>query len=135
MATVLTLVLACWGAALSTVLGLMQLSDRRVKIHVGWDFRPSAHGGNTIEINNLSNRPVLVQHWELFALTGWVRRKRRIIESAVDLTGSFRVEAYDRRVLTFDGAYYFVPKDHERLYLRICVAGMIRRSIRRSICP
>ena len=133
MATVLTLVLACWGAALSTVLGVMQLSDRRVKIHVGWDFRPNEHGGNTIEINNLSNRPVLIQHWELFGLTGHLRPKRRNIESAFDLTGSFRIEAYDRRVLTFDEAYYFVVKNHERLYLRIYVAGTVRRSIRRRI--
>ena len=133
MATVLTLVLACWGAALSTVLGLMQLSDRRVKIHVGWEFRPNGLGGKTIEINNLSNRPVLVQHWELFALTGCVRRKRRNIQSAADLTGSFRVEPYDRYVLTFDEAYYFEVEDHERLYLSIYVAGTVRRSIRRSI--
>ncbi|MDE2812493.1 MAG: hypothetical protein OXM01_05690 [Gemmatimonadota bacterium] len=133
MATVLTVVLACWGAALSTVLGLMQLSDRRTKIHVGWDFRPSEQGGNTIEINNLSNRPVLVQHWELYALTGHLRRSRRNIESAVDLTGSFRIEAYDRRVLVFDEAYYFVVNGHERLFLRIYIAGTVRPSIRRRI--
>lgn len=131
MATVLTLVLACWGAGLSTILGLMQLSDRRVKIHVGWDFRPNRQGGNTIEINNLSNRPVLIQHWELFALTGRLRPTRRDLGWAFDSTDSFRVEACDKKALTFKEADYFVVKDHERLYLRIYVAGTIRRSIRR----
>ena len=128
-----TAVLAVWGAALSTLLGVVQLSDRRVKLHVGWDFRPIRQGGNTIEINNLSNRAVLVRHWELFALTGRVRRKRRNIESAIDLTGSFRIEAHDRRELKFDEGDHFVVRDHERLYLRMYIAGTVRRSICRRI--
>ena len=133
MATGLTLVLAFWGAALSTVLGLIQLGDRRVKVDLGWDFRPAGLGGKTIEINNLSNRPVLIQHWELFTLTGFLRRNGRQIESSFDTTGSLRIEAYDRHVLTFDEGEYFMVKDRERLYLRIRVAGTIRRSIRRRI--
>lgn len=133
MGTVATFVLACWGAALSTVLGLVQLSDRRVKIRVESDFRPAGHGGKAIEICNLSNRPLLVQFWELFAVTGQLRRKRRFIETAVDTTGSFRIEAHDRHTLNFDEGYYFVVGDSERLYLRIYVAGTVRRSIRRRV--
>lgn len=63
----------------------------------------------------------------------YVRRSRRNIESATDLTGSFRIEAFDRRVLEFDEGYHFVVKGHERLFLRIYIAGTVRRSICRRI--
>lgn len=75
MTTALTLTIAIWGAALSTVLACVTLIDRRrtrrrtVKIESFVVHRPTDHGTREtrlhIEATNLSEQAVGLKHWFL----------------------------------------------------------------------
>ncbi len=62
--------IAIWGALLSTGLGVIKFFEwwrDRHQIDVSYSFSTSAYDGNIVFIRNLSNRPIIITHWQLFA--------------------------------------------------------------------
>ena len=66
-----SLLIALWGAALSTVLATVKLWEirrDRFRIDVGYNFSGAPDGANKVIVRNLGTRPFILGYWELLWL-------------------------------------------------------------------
>ncbi len=123
--------IAWWGAGLSTLLAVVKILELwrdRFQIDVSYNFTSSESIGNEILIRNLSNRPLILTHWELLYCSGrWPRRSFEPLESAEFDSGDRRLEPYATHTLHFAEANYFSssPKalKGRRIFVLLHVAG------------
>lgn len=123
--------LAIWGALLSSSLGVVKLFELwrdRHHIEVGYSFTSDEVVGNAVIIRNLSNRQIIVTHWELFIS----RDKKGILELDVlnyaDYdSDDFLIPANSTRTLSFNEASFFNTSykflRDRKIYIKLCIAG------------
>jgi hypothetical protein len=130
-------VLAWWGAGLSSVLGLIKIYEfwrDRTRIDIGAGSTSSEDIGNSIQIRNLSSRPIILSHWELLYVSGrWPRRTYQSFSSAEYDFGDHRLEPHGTHTLHFAEDEYFdagrTALNGRRIFIRLYFAG--RRPILR----
>ena len=126
----ITLLLAIWGSVLSTALAgfkIFEYWNNRFKIEVSPLFRGAPELGHDISIKNLSPKPVLLEHMELY------RKKGDEIVNLWSPEDSFinaRIEPYGNKVFNFSEGDYFGWNAGE-VYVRLWFAG--KKEITRKI--
>jgi hypothetical protein len=123
--------IAWWGAGLSTLLAIVKIVELwrdRFRIDVSYNFTGDVGIGNEVLIRNLSNRPLILTHWELLYCSGrWPRRSFEPLESADFDSGDRRLEPYATHTLHFTGANYFSwghkSLKGRRIFILLHVAG------------
>ena len=133
----MTTFLALWGAALSTVLGLLKVHEewqkRQLRVDVEGAFTGYDEIDNIIYIRNLGLKPIIVAHWQVVCFAGrWPQRKERLLHDAgsgypVD---DIRIDVQDSHQLVFDGADHFDGMK-QVIYLRLWVAGRTKSVLKR----
>jgi hypothetical protein len=132
---------AWWGAFLSSGLAVIkgwELWRDRFRLDVAGAFTSDPQIGNDIKIRNLSTKPLLVTHWEVFYCSGsWPFRKESAISSQDYDSGDFTVAPVTTHTLTFaEESYFSTATAHlkERsVCVRIHIAG--RGTFRRTLYP
>lgn len=131
----LSLILAIWGAGLSTLLGAVKLWETwqaRFRIEVGASLTGSVELGHTISVRNLSDRQVILSHWEVVVLNGrWLGRGETCLVSADEYTRDVLIPANSNTQLEFRDFDSFSWGTGKRLYIRLWFAG--RRPVRYRI--
>jgi hypothetical protein len=123
--------IAWWGAGLSTLLAIVKLLELwrdRFQVDVSSTLTSDESIGNAVLIRNLSNRPLILTHWELLYCSGrWPRRSFEPIESADFDSGDRRLEPYATHTLHFAEANYFSwghkTLNRRRIFILLHVAG------------
>lgn len=131
--------IAWWGAGLSTLLAIVKLFELwrdRFRVEVSYNFTGSESIGNEVFIRNLSSRPLILTHWELLYCSGhWPRRSFEPLDSADFDSGDRRLEPYETHTLHFADQNYFSwghnALNGRRIFIRLHVAG--RRPMLRLI--
>ena len=104
-------IIAWWGAVLSTLLAVVKLYElwrERFRVDVSYNFTGNASIGNEVLIRNLTQYPLILEHWELLYCTGrWPRRNFTFLASAELGAGDCRVEPYATHTLHFMQQHYF----------------------------
>ena len=138
----LSLVLALWGAVVSTALGAIKIWEvwrDRHRVDVGFSFCSGEQRGNTITIRNLAGRPLILSYWELQLRQGrWPCARYSTFQSPeLDELLDSRIEPYSSNPLVFAEADHF---DWDKgalrgqpLYIRLHFAG--HRPTRRLAYP
>ena len=135
----ISLLIALWGAALSTVLAVVKLWEirrDRFRVDVGYNFSGAPNGANEVIVRNLGTRPFILGYWELLWLPHrWApKHKARSISPEED-ANDVRIEPGGSYTLTCRGPNHFDwHTDALRgrtIYLRLHVVG--RRSILRKV--
>jgi hypothetical protein len=132
--------IAWWGAGLSTLLAAVKLFElwrNRFRVDVSCNFTGNESIGNEILIRNLSNRPLILAHWELLYCSGsWPRRQYESFESAEFDAGDRRLEPYATHTLRFADANYFSwghkALGARRIFIRLHIAG--RKPFLKFVC-
>ena len=131
--------IAWWGAILSTLLAIVKVFELwrdRFRVDVSYNFTGDQTIGNKIIIRNLSNRPLILAHWELLYCSGrWPRRRFEPIENSDFDSGDYRLEPYATHTLHFVEENYF-SWSHSALkgrgiFIRLHFAG--RKSLLRQV--
>jgi len=125
------MLIAWWGAGLSTLLAVVKLLELwrdRFRMDISYNFTGSESVGNEVFIRNLSNRPLILTYWELLYCSGrWPRRSFAPLESADFDSGDCRLEPYATHTLHFVKANYFSwghkGLNGRRIFIRLHVAG------------
>lgn len=132
---------AWWGAVLSTILAIIKVWELwrdRFKIEIGSNFTTNAYIGNEIRIRNLTPKPLILTHWEIFHRSGipLFRKEKSICCREFDTADSTIVPASTHK-LTFSGEFYFSTALQNLkcsgIYIRVNVAG--HRQLCRKIYP
>lgn len=127
-----SLLVAVWGAVLSTCLAGIKLGEvwrDRHRIDIGFSFSTDESQGNTISIRNVSGRPLILSYWELIYGTGhWPFRKFSAFQwPDHDEMTDLKIDAYSTHTLTFADADHFdwqkSSLKERRLYIRLHFAG------------
>ena len=126
-----SVLIAWWGAGLSTLLAVVKLLELwrdRFRVDVSYNFTGSESIGNEIFIRNLSNRPLILTHWELLYCSGrWPLRSFAPLESADFDSGDRRLEPYATHTLRFAEENYFSwghkALNGRRIFILLHVAG------------
>jgi hypothetical protein len=126
------------GFALSAVLAAIKIAELvrdRIRIEVGGDFASLKSVGNQIHIRNLSPKPIILVHWEVFYATKpLLFRKEQHVGSAEDTKGT-TIAAMSTYPLSFTEQYYFSTSvaalKGRAVFIRLYFAG--RRPIVRKI--
>ncbi|WP_049117248.1 hypothetical protein [Burkholderia cepacia] len=108
----LSLMLAGWGVVLSTILAgikVWELWRDRHRINISYSFCTDELRGNTINIHNLSGRPLILSYWELQLRHGrWPHARYSTFRSrGFDVLSDCRVEPYSSYPLVFAEADHF----------------------------
>lgn len=133
--------IALWGALLSTGLGIIRFLEwwrDRHQIDVSYSFTTSADVGNTIFIRNLSNRPIIITHWEVFAAHDKKRELGYHIIAAAEFdTGDSTVASNASYALTFvDGEHFSTSAKFLKgrsIFIELRIAG--RKSETYTVYP
>ena len=128
----ITLILAIWGAALSTVLAgikLWEINRYSRRIHVAYLLTGDPIKEDKIIIYNLSKRVIRIEHWELL----WVTRKpflnKKIVPIDIFENGdySLNLPANSIQPLNFNGQYHFnwrpEIEKNVKLFIKLRIAG------------
>jgi hypothetical protein len=131
--------LAVWGAALSTILALVQFWEiwrNRSRIEVGHNFTSHPEIGNEVIIRNLGQAPVLITYWELLWRHRGLFRWKQTREIHADeffedlkLNGHSTDKLVFNQQNSFDWSRSALGKD--QIYLRLHIAGKARPIIRK----
>ena len=134
----MTTFLALWGAALSSVLGLLKVHEewqkRQLRVEVEGIFTGYAEVGNIIYIRNLGLKPIIVTHWEVVCFSGrWPQRKERSLHDAgcgypVD---GVRIDVQHSHQLVFADIDHFDGMK-QVVYVRLWVAGRSKSVLKRG---
>ena len=134
-----------WMAVLG---GLLSTGLAGIKVYGWWRYRDrldisfgsstSVEHGNQIQIRNLSKRPIIVKHWELFfAFDPKGKRDCEFVESADYDDGDLTIAAHASKQWNFCEARYFSTSDKHRrgrsIFLRLCIAG--RKDLTTKLYP
>lgn len=133
---------AWWGAVLSTILAAIKVWEfwqNRFRVEIDGSF-PSAPYENEIRIRNLSPKPLLLVHWEVFYGLGFwpFRKEEKHICDAIDVNASdATIASVSTHSLTFTNEWYF-STDRDDLqgrsvYIRLHFAG--KRPIQCKLYP
>lgn len=134
-----SMIVSWWGAFVATVLAIIKVMETlrdRTRIDVGASFTTSVNVGHEIRIRNLSPRPVVLTHWEIYyASKFWHKLGRKDIETREIDTPDTTLSASTTHTLGFNDENYF-SINHKKMqsraiYIEIYFAG--RRRIRRKI--
>lgn len=132
---------AWWGAVLSTVLAAVkgwEIWRDRFRVEVGGSFTSAPDIGNEVRIRNLSPKPLILVHWEVFYGSGvWpFRKETSICERDYD-AGDSTIAPVSTHTLAFvDESYFSTSYDRLKgrsVYIRLHIAG--RGTIRRKLYP
>jgi hypothetical protein len=123
--------MAVWGGLLSTGLAGIKVFEwwrDRDRLDISFGSSTSVEYGNQIQIRNLSNRPIIIKHWELFfAFDSKGKRDCELVDSADYDDGDLTISAHASKQWNFSEARYFSTADkHLRgrsIYLRLFIAG------------
>lgn len=127
-----SLVIAGWGAVLSTVLAVIKCCELwrdRHRIDIGYSFCSDEQEGNTITIRNVSGRPLILCYWELQLRAGrWpCARYNTFLTPEPDEVSDCRIEPYSSYPLVFADESHFdkdkVAPPGGPLYIRLHFAG------------
>lgn len=130
-----------WGAGLSTLLAILKLAElwrNRFRIEISPNLTDSESHGNTIQIRNLSNKPIIITYWEIMYVSGrWPRRKFEVIAHPDHDSGDCRIESQSTLELIFTEQDYFSWShkilNGRKIFIRAFIAG--RRPILRTLYP
>lgn len=134
-----SLLIALWGAALSTVLATVKLWEirrDRFRIDVGYNFSGAPDGANKVIVRNLGTRPFILGYWELLWLPHrWAPKHNARSISPEEDADDIRIEPGASHTLTFAGRDHFgwgkEALRGQTIYLRLHVVG--RRTILRKV--
>lgn len=134
------LYIAYWGAGLSTLLALLKLLEywqHRFRLDVSYRLTGSEHEGNQIFIRNLSDRPFILEHWELSYVKGrWLWRSLSPVASSMEPI-QLRIEPSSSVTFDFKEENHFgwstVALRGRRICIKLYVAG--RKPRLRTIYP
>ena len=132
--------LAFWGAALSTILGLLKVKEvwqKRFRIDIVPYFTSDSQRGNEIIIRNLGGEPIILTHWELLWVSG--RRplwKKVPFRSPEEVATDVRIDERSSHKLRFVEEDHFVWNPTalrgRKIYIHLWFAGR-RRVIMRKV--
>ena len=133
--------MAVWGGLLSTGLAGIKVFEwwrDRDRLDISFGSSTSVEHGNQIQIRNLSNRPIIIKHWELFfAFDPKGKKDCEVVESADYDDGDLTIAAHTSKQWNFCEQRYFSTSDkHLRgrsIYLRLCIAG--RKDLTTKLYP
>lgn len=133
--------MAIWGGLLSTCLAGIKVFEwwrDRDRLDISFGSSTSVEHGNQIQIRNLSNRPIIIKHWELFfAFDPKGKRDCQVINYAEHDDGDLTIAAHTSKQWNFCEERYFSTSDkHLRgrsIYLRLCIAG--RKDLTTKLYP
>ena len=123
--------IAWWGAGLSTLLAFLKIHDiwnNRFRIVVAYKFTSDPELGNEIIIRNLSSKPAILEHWELYHCTNRLFFKRlQSFESASFDIQDIQIQPHSSKTLSFTGPNYFSssPKilKGRAIYIKLFIVG------------
>ena len=122
---------AWWGAILSTLLALIKVWELwrdRFRVEIDGCFSTSQEIGHEICVRNLSPKPIIMTHWEIFYGSGiWLFRKEHSFQTKDYDTNDTTIAPYSTHLLSFRDENYFsiaakVLKGRP-IYIRIYIAG------------
>jgi len=133
--------MAVWGGLLSTGLAGIKVFEwwrDRDRVDISFGSSTSVEHGNQIQIRNLSNRPIIITHWELFfAFDSKGERDYEPFDSDDYDDGDLTIAAHASKQWNFCEARYFSTSDkHLRgrsIYLRLSIAG--RKDLTTKLYP
>lgn len=108
----LSLIVAAWGAILSTLLAgrrVWEVWRDRHRIDIGYSFCSDEGEGNTISIRNVSGRPLILSYWELqYGRGRWPFTRFETFQSPEpEEVSDCKIEPYTSYPLTFTDAEHF----------------------------
>lgn len=123
--------IAAYAALLSTIIAAVQAWSHwsnRARLDVTYDFRGDEEEGNTITLRNLSDKQIILAHWELLYCKGhWPTRSFEVICSPEYDNGDVPIPAHSPFSMNFAGADYFnwghKALNGRRIFIRIMIAG------------
>lgn len=134
-----SMVVSWWGAIVSTGLAVIKVMETwrdRTRIDLGWSFTTSANVGHEIRIRNLSPRPVVLTHWEIYYASRYCRiLGRKPIETREFDAPDSTLPPFTTHTLTFIDENYFhinyKKMKSKAIYINIHFAGrgVIHRKI------
>lgn len=82
-----TIIVAYWGASLSTLLFLVRVYDeyekRRLRIEIAGSSFGTPELDDLLDIRNFGSKPIILTYWELISLSGiWPRREEQFLTDA-----------------------------------------------------
>jgi hypothetical protein len=137
----MALIVAAWGAGLSTLLAAIKVWEvwrDRHRINVAYSFATDEAIGNTITIQNLAGRPLILSYWELLYGTGtWPLWNFEAMLWPDHDHGHQKIEAYSAYPLNFSEENHFDWRSKalkgRKIYIRLHFAG--RKPIVRLVYP
>jgi hypothetical protein len=133
--------MAVWGGLLSTVLAGIKVFEwwrDRDRLDISFGSTSSVEHGNQIQIRNLSIRPIIIKHWELFfAFDSKGIRDYELVESAEYDDSDLTIAAHASKQWNFCEARYFSTSEKQlrgrSIYLRLSIAG--RKDLTTKLYP
>lgn len=133
--------MAVWGGLLSTGLAAIKVFEwwrDRDRLDISFGSSTSVEHGNQIQIRNLSNRPIIITHWELFfARDAKGKNGCEFVDHADYDDGDLTIPAHTSKQWNFCEASYFNTSDKylrgRSIYLRLCIAG--RKNLTTKLYP
>jgi hypothetical protein len=128
-----TMMIALWGAGVSTALGIIKLIEFKrtfVRVEASWVLRSHEEIGHDVLILNNSAQPIFVTYFDIVrAKRKWLRRSVTNVEfSLEDEHAAYRIEPFGAKKLNFSEGDYF-PTTSKRaekfgpLYVRVWLGG------------
>jgi hypothetical protein len=123
----LPLLLSLWGAALSSILALIKITEvwgNRFKIEISYMFRSDPDYGNDVSIQNLSGKPVLLNYMELFYKNDglWPFKKSFPLWSPEDELITSKIDSQSSKSFCFAQGEHFITEG-KTIYVRLYFAG------------
>lgn len=127
----ITIYIALWGAALSTILFIIKIWEawkNRARIEISHNFTSHQEIGNEVIIRNISNTPIIITYWELLRIKGSIlNKKENLISSPEDFDSDLKINNHSSITLTFNHQDYFdwgiSSMKQGRIYIRLYFAG------------
>jgi transcriptional antiterminator Rof (Rho-off) len=123
--------IAWWGAVISSILAGIRIFEfwrERFRIEVSCTLRGGESLGNTIQIRNISSKPIIVSSWEVVYVSGrWPFDDYQDVVCSDHDSGDLRIESHSTLELNFTGQDYFSWSQKDlcgrRVFIRIYIAG------------
>lgn len=122
-----THILALWGAVLSSILAGIKIYEfwgNRFRVNTRYHFTSDPYVGNQISIRNLSTKPIILEHWEIYYAKGyWPIWKLKEITSPGDDSCDLQIMPNDSRTFKFSESEYFSWNNGRRIVIELWIAG------------
>lgn len=117
----LNLILATWGAILSSILAgikLWEVYQNRFRIKIVFN---SGYQEHSIVIANLSSKPINIMYFGLYKVD--VKKKIHDIDTGMEEGCNILIPSHNTTTLTFKEQYYFSLKADSKLFLTLHIIG------------